>query len=410
MSSTNKKEPVDPTKPSHRLPQLNLQAMLTNTKHTMQLDSNTPGNHYLNTSPDSNLTTMPLITSHPIAQLALLPLSSPSQVLLHTANRPKAQCSLHHYFHSHPIKVPPQPVTLFKPPSIYAQHPLPIHGAPSHQATHITPGVKTPNVHPKCTILHLQPNQPKSHTLSYNFNHLLPILNPLPPKTTWTVTPFSFSCDTSPHQQLADVWGHSMDSIAPSTTLHVLFQNPNGIKPHVDNMEFMLSLQECNDKGTSIIGLMKTNLNWSQFQNHDNLCTSMRKLWQHHSAIMSSSSKTFHTDFQPREAATMATNSYKILSKGTDPFSLGCWSWITLQGCSTTKLTVITAYHVCNQCYGSGECTAYQQQHCILSHTNQFPPNQQVDPCHQCILDLQSLILNLHAQQHEIILLIDTNK
>jgi len=91
------------------------------------------------------------------------------------------------------------------------------------------------------------------------------------------------------------------------------------------------------------------------------------------------SSETFHANFQPGGIATMTTDSYtcKILSKGTDPSDLGHWSWITLKGCNTTKLTIITTYCICNQCYISGECTTNLQQHHILSLTNQFPPNQQ---------------------------------
>jgi len=152
----------------------------------MPLDSNAPGNHYLNTSPNSNLTTMPLITSHPIAQLPLLPLSPPPPLKFsctpltdtnHSAPSTATSVSTHstrNSFHTtlHPCtRLPPNPWCTI----------------PSSNT--ITPGIKAPNICPKHAILCLKPNQCKSLTLSYNFDPLLPILNPLPPKTS-PVSPF----------------------------------------------------------------------------------------------------------------------------------------------------------------------------------------------------------------------------
>lgn len=97
----------------------------------------------------------------------------------------------------------------------------------------------------------------------------------------------------------------------------------------------------------------------------------------------------------------------RLVAKGEDPFGLGRWSYVTLRGKNTTKVTIVTAY---NATTSAGDCTYYHQQLRVLSrlHREQgiaSPPN----PRHQFILDLQSWLQHLSQEGHQFILAMDAN-
>jgi hypothetical protein len=63
------------------------------------------------------------------------------------------------------------------------------------------------------------------------------------------------------------------------------------------------------------------------------------------------------------------------MEKGEDPIGLGRWSYVTLRGKGSSKVTVITAYNAsCN----TGDTTNYCQQQCTLSSLH-HQHNQQVN-------------------------------
>jgi hypothetical protein len=87
---------------------------------------------------------------------------------------------------------------------------------------------------------------------------------------------------------------------------------------------------------------------------------------------------------------------------------LGQWTYITLQGKGTKKVTTVTAY---NASYTTGEITKnFRQQQRVL--TNLHIHHKQVidaNPRRQFILDLQSWLQHHLKQNHEKILAMDAN-
>jgi hypothetical protein len=101
-----------------------------------------------------------------------------------------------------------------------------------------------------------------------------------------------------------------------------------------------------------------------------------------------------------------------MIGKGSDPFGLGRWSYITLRGKDNKKLTIVTGYRVCQATPSSaGIKTAYMQQYRKISAKLRDTDKQSTpNPRHQFVLDLQAWLENLIKEGHHIILSIDSNE
>ena len=102
----------------------------------------------------------------------------------------------------------------------------------------------------------------------------------------------------------------------------------------------------------------------------------------------------------------------RVVEKGADPFGLGRWSYLVLQGQGGIKILLITAYRVCKQTMTSaGPTTSTAQQFRALSE--QFRAADRVDdpiPRHQFIVDLQGWMEHMVGKGYQIILGIDANE
>ena len=89
---------------------------------------------------------------------------------------------------------------------------------------------------------------------------------------------------------------------------------------------------------------------------------------------------------------TIATDRWvsRIISKGSDPFGMGRWSYILLRGSKGKKVVVVTAYRVCKAPVSSlGEKTASMQKfRTIAAKFSEEKRNEQPNPHRQFMLKL----------------------
>jgi hypothetical protein len=83
--------------------------------------------------------------------------------------------------------------------------------------------------------------------------------------------------------------------------------------------------------------------------------------------MVSRSPEDFLSHFQPGGTATIVCDNWvsRIIDKGEDHVGLGRWSYLTLRGKGSTKITIITTY---NPSYNMGDTTNYRQQQRTLSY------------------------------------------
>jgi len=208
-----------------------------------------------------------------------------------------------------------------------------------------------------------------------------------------------------------DIWGHASESINSTSTLRIILQNPNGIRPSVTNTDFMFSLHLCSEIGAEAICLAETNLNWHHSQHHASLRRCLHKNWSASKYQTSVLKENFLGDYQPGGTVTLAVDRWtsRVISSGADPYGLGRWSYLKLRGKQERQICIITAYRVCKNKY-TGPKTAYQQQRRQLSEMFR-QQNEVIDPepNRQFILDLQSWITHIQADGTQIILGLDNN-
>jgi exonuclease III len=179
-------------------------------------------------------------------------------------------------------------------------------------------------------------------------------------------------------------WGQALESIDPVSTLRIILQNPNGIKPIPSDLDFQYSLSACNEIGSGILCLPETNTSWHQFNLTSNTQKNFKKVWSSSAFQTSQSREQFRSSYKPGGTLTAVTK----------------------------KITFITGYRVCNSSINSvGEKTALKQQYRHLSEKwREYKWHSSPNPHRQFILDLQAWIESLILDNHAIILALDNNK
>jgi hypothetical protein len=205
-----------------------------------------------------------------------------------------------------------------------------------------------------------------------------------------------------------------MDEIDSSKIFRVLLQNPNGIRPHEKDQEFHYNLSRCSALGIGVLSVVETKLDWSSSAAHS-LQKWFKQSWQFSSISFSQAAERFTSYFQPGGSLTAIVDRWtpRVLCKGQDPHGLGRWSYVTLQGKSSTKITIVAAYRVSQKTASSaGPKTAYMQQYWAIQaeYLRLNKVGTTPEPNCQLILDLQSWITHLQQHNHSIILNIDNNE
>jgi hypothetical protein len=222
--------------------------------------------------------------------------------------------------------------------------------------------------------------------------------------------------DPSPLSEVTNkgTWGHIMDDIVTDKVFRILLQNPNGIRPFKKDLEFRHGLNKCASLGIGPISIAETKLNWSGPAAYMTIKW-FRQTWQFSSLSSSHTEECFCNYYQPGGTLTAIVDRWtsRVITKGHDPYGLGRWSYTTLRGKLSTKITIITAYRVSQKSSLSvGPKTAFMQQY--RSIQAEFLRNKIVDtipdPNRQFILDLQAWISHLQAADHQIILNLDNNE
>jgi hypothetical protein len=228
------------------------------------------------------------------------------------------------------------------------------------------------------------------------------------------LTLFDVQLELKRLSQEGDTWGHSLETISSDKVFRVVTQNMRGLKLYSDPLMMQYSLQLSASMGIASLCLSETNLNWIHKEAHSKLNRVLKKVWQHASYSTSHIVEDFQEAHRPGGTATLVTGNWvsRIITKGTDPYGLGRWSYVVLLGRGGQTLLVVSAYRVCKQAIQSaGPTTVTAQQYRHLSRTLR-EANSTEDPAPHCrfILDLQAWLEHHTASSTEVILCIDANE
>jgi len=174
------------------------------------------------------------------------------------------------------------------------------------------------------------------------------------------------------------------------------------------------SLGRTHALGVGVLCLAETNVNWGHPQILNKFHCSLRKIWKHSTHSKSFTADNFTSEEQPGGTLTLVCNHWtsRVIERGVDPFGLGRWSYLVLQGKENIKILIITAYRVCRQTIQSaGHKTATAQKFRALSKTfRDADLENDPIPRRQFIVDLQSWIEHMSEEGYQIILSINANE
>jgi hypothetical protein len=142
------------------------------------------------------------------------------------------------------------------------------------------------------------------------------------------------SSPSSSKSSYEEVWGHYPENSDDTKILRIIFSNPRGLKLSTDLLETEYSFGRCQALGVGALCIAESNLNWGNASVKKKFHGTLRKIWKHIKTSTSHTNENFFLEKQPGGTATMLCNHWtsRAVEKGADPFGLGRWSCIVLQG------------------------------------------------------------------------------
>jgi len=215
-------------------------------------------------------------------------------------------------------------------------------------------------------------------------------------------------------------------------TLRILYNNCNGLQPgellkaklkqRIEKKKdgyLSESVQYTKVKGmcgtmkklnTNIMCLSETQTAWENTGVRDAIAKEFRRNDRYTSLTGSSSKAQAFSVVKPGGTAIIADGNWsgRIIKRGEDPYGLGRWSYIVIEGKKRTKLMVICGYRCCKgqRIQSVGALTAYSQQYHLLKKRGKKYPN----PQKQFITDLKKFISESIIDANEILLCVDANE
>jgi len=172
-----------------------------------------------------------------------------------------------------------------------------------------------------------------------------------PPKRKNRITRYTTSMPT---YDLFDSWGHSLETIDANSTFRIFLQKPNGLSVYRNNHLLVQDLQTCYNYGAGALCFPETNTNWNQDGQLFTLSQLFRGVWNSSLVQPSQTPEPFLSNHQPGGTLTAVCENWvsRVIAKGEDPYGLGRWSYVTLRGKQSTKITIVTAcYSVSRRSY-----------------------------------------------------------
>ena len=206
-------------------------------------------------------------------------------------------------------------------------------------------------------------------------------------------------------------WGDSHlpgEVVAAAGLFRVYSQNVNGLSTSNSNLEVDEFAAAMSHKTVALAAMQETNRNFERTSVAQSFHQCFRNVSTHHQGAVASARLQFQSDYQPGGTAVAVLNKWatRFVSKGSDSF--GRWSWITLVGSGTLRITFISAYRVCaGASYANPDSSTVRSQ---LEWLNASQGLGHVQVCQQFDSDLGDMVLAFQNSGHDIVLMMDANE
>jgi exonuclease III len=215
----------------------------------------------------------------------------------------------------------------------------------------------------------------------------------------------------APDQFASIPWGDpvvSGEEIVSTDTFRVLSHNVNGLSSADQQADVLHFANAIAEKAVAVFGIQEPNRNFERRNMLESFHRIINKVSKHHHGAVSSAKMQWPQDYQPGGTAVSVRNKWatRYLSKGSD--EIGRWSWVTIAGQGTTRITFISAYRVCD---GANEAsitsrTVRAQQEWFYADRGQASVNLR----QQFVTDLIAQLEKWKKDGHDLVLMLDANE
>jgi len=212
----------------------------------------------------------------------------------------------------------------------------------------------------------------------------------------------------TPEQSL--LWGDphvSSKDLYKSGGFRVFSHNVNGLSSRDAQVKLKLFVKTMRSKGVAVFGVQETNMNFQRQYSKLAVYQHVKRTSKLCQGAVSSAPMGYTDEYQPGGTATFVRDRWatRFLSSGSD--SMGRWSWLTLAGKGTTRITFISAYQVCDG--KDKESTVSRTFRVQLEEQNTARGRTKCDLRQQTITDLLHFIKKLKKDGQDIVLMMDAN-
>jgi hypothetical protein len=209
----------------------------------------------------------------------------------------------------------------------------------------------------------------------------------------------------------SNLWGDELGASKKKVTgdlFRTYSHNPNGLSCSNDNLDLKKFATAIQAKDVAVVSLYEVNRNFEMPAVLNSYNSHLLGVSNHHHGSVSSAKLSWSTQYQPGGTAVSVRNKWatRFLAKGSDRF--GRWSWLTLTGKGTTKVTFISAYRVCDGAAESSVTsrTVRSQQEWMYASLGYAAVNLR----EQFVTDISALIIDFQGRGHDIQLSLDGNE
>jgi hypothetical protein len=214
-------------------------------------------------------------------------------------------------------------------------------------------------------------------------------------------------------------WGDSLPMNTKGNVIRVVYQNVHRSLSASDNPDTNTMFDNLNNMEVDVFMAAESNVNWKCAKNRNDYKQKLSKTWPANRLAFSSSDVGVQFElheFLPGGTCTMAVDhlSMRVMKVGEDESGLGRWSYITVEGQNSRKITFITAYRICKGAM-RGTSTSCTQQKKVLNEQEMKAGKETSTPDTiflrmKFVEDLTRFILALKEAGHAIVLGLDANE
>jgi exonuclease III len=206
-------------------------------------------------------------------------------------------------------------------------------------------------------------------------------------------------------------WGDIVipaNEVQDTDTFRILSHNVNGLSTTDQQADVLHFANALAEKLVAVFGIQEPNRNFEREYMLTSFHRIINQVCTHHHGAVSSAKMQWTQDHQPGGTAVSVMNKWatRFLDKGSD--DLGRWSWITIAGQGTTKITFVSAYRVCD---GAIEApitarTVRAQQEWMYADRGYASVNLR----QQFVIDLIAQLNIWKGKGHDLVVMMDANE